>query len=892
MVNSLRYRLLFWFVLSTIIVSGLSFLLFHAHKSSKTDHQATIDNLQFFRYQFLKDQNQVANFLSNDISNPGFYLTGESEYLNTHYKLITNIDSCFVNFSSNNSGYYSQLKETVYTVRNNYTDYCIILDSLVYSVYNRGYHEYGLEGKLASYRYQLEKKLSPPNPTLLQLKLAEKEYLLNNDSALALPVTRICNNIISGIAFSEKYNTQEKITLIGLVKSYKETFSQIIVLDEKLGFNQAPGYKQGLLLAANKLENSINLSINQAKNGYKVYVARLNLIFGLTAFLLIAVAFFLSVYTSRYLVQNLEQLNTYISTLTRSNFNKKAEFDIRHSTSEIRQIYKAFRNMLAELSLREKQRDQALRIAEENQQRYRELSDLLPQCIYESDKLGNLTYVNEAWYKTFGYSKEEVSSGINLLEIINANPTSNIFGYSKVENNDFVAKRCDGTTFPATVYSDVIRKGIRVIGRRGIIIDATLRNRYIDSLKNETIRAITSDKHKSSFLANMSHEIRTPMNSIIGFSNMLSSKDIPLEQKDEFIQHIQTSSEMLLSLVDDIIDIAKIEAGQLKVNKSECHPIKLIESLAANFEAYKNRMEKEHIDIKLILPAEDIAIRTDEFRLKQILSNLISNAIKFTEEGSLEIGFRPKSQRLIEFFVKDTGIGMTNDEVKTVFERYTRSKLSEEKKISGTGLGLAISKNLVEILGGQMWVNSEPGKGSCFSFELPYVKVTGKIESIPEEPLNIKYNWQNKTILIAEDDDNSFTYISHIIETTKAKVIRAINGKEVLEALHFYPYIDMVLMDMQMPVLNGLETTVKLKENYPKVPVIAQTAFAMEGDKERCLAAGCDDYITKPINSQKLLSKMAQFITSNVMEQLVTDEELGKSGIITTASKQQIRNNN
>lgn len=882
MLNSLRYRLLIWFILSTILVSGLSFLLFHAHKSSKTYHQTIIDNLQFFRYQFLKDQNEVANFISNDIHNPDFYLSGESKYLDAHYKLLTNIDSCFINFSSNNSGYYSNLKQSVYEVRNQYTNYCSFLDSLVYTVYNRGYQQYGLEGKLAAYRYKMGKQISAENPGLLMLNLAEKEYLLSGDTNTLLQVANICNRLA--------VNNDQKLK--ELISEYHSTFENITKLDKKLGFNYNTGYKQLLLLAAGNLEMAINNSISEAKNGFNVYVTRLNLIFALTAFLLIAIAFFVSVYTSRYLVQNLEQLNAYIASLTHSNFSKKTDFDIRHSTSEIRQIYKAFRNMLAELSLREKQRDQALRKAEESEQRYRELSDLLPLCIYETDRLGNLSYANEAWFTTFGYSKDDVNAGINLIEILNADPSSHIFGYSKIENNDFIAKRRDGSTFPATVYSDVIRKGIRVIGRRGIIIDATLRNKYIDSLKNETIKAITSDKHKSSFLANMSHEIRTPMNSIIGFSNMLSSKEIPDELKGEFIQHIQTSSEMLLNLVDDIIDIAKIEAGQLKINKSDCYPGKLIESLAVNFEAYKNRMEKEGITIKLNLPSENIAIRTDEFRLKQILSNLISNAIKFTEKGNIEIGVTHKNQRLVEFYVKDTGIGMTRDEVKSVFERYTRSKISEEKKISGTGLGLAISKNLVELLGGRMWVTSEPETGSCFSFELPYIKVADEIHNHPVKNEQSEFNWKGKTILIAEDDENGFIYLNHILESTKANVLRAKNGKEAMEAMQFHPFVDIILMDLQMPVMNGIETTIRLKEIYPKIPIIAQTAFAMEGDREKCLAAGCDDYITKPVDAQKLLSKIAQFIDKLQNKKIVTevvsmDISVQRSGI----GKQTFNNN-
>ncbi|MBN2485305.1 MAG: response regulator [Bacteroidales bacterium] len=877
MFNSLRYRLLLWFVLSTFMVSGLLFLLFYAHKSIKTNQLSVVENLQYFRYQLLKDQNEVSNFLSGDIYSESFYISGESEYLNAHYRLLSNIDSCFVNIASNNKRYYQQLKERLGLVRNAYTNYCTLLDSLVYSQYRRGFRNYGLEGKLKSCRSYLEKELGPDFSPLVQLKLTEKEYLLANDSSLLPLVGQICTDIQNQINDYPENINFVKQGLINTVVLYYAAFSDIVELDLKIGKHAPNGYSRQLNEAAEELEGSINQALQLANSHLVTYTTRLNLIFALTAFVLIALAFFMSIYTSRYLVYNLEQLNQYIASLSRNGFNKKALFDIRHSTIEIRQIYKAFRNMLAELSLREKQRNYALRVAEENQQRYQELCDMLPQCIYETDRLGNLTYVNEAWYKTFGYNKNDIANGLNILEIINTNPSGTIFGFSKVENNDFTARRNDGSTFPATVYSDVIRKGVRVIGRRGIIIDTSLRNKYIESLKNETIRAIASDKQKSSFLANMSHEIRTPMNSIIGFSNMLSSKDIPDELKKEFIQHIQTSSEMLLNLIDDIIDIAKIEAGQLKINKTECVPAKIIESLAVNFEAYKNRMEKEALEIKLKIPQETIAIRTDEFRLKQILSNLISNAVKFTEEGCIEIGFSIKPARTVEFYVKDTGIGMSKEDVKSVFDRFTRTKLSEEKKISGTGLGLAITKNLVELLGGQMWVTSEPGKGSCFSFEIPYIKVAETVNREENTEPETAYDWTGKTIIIAEDNDTNFIYLFHIIEPTKAQIIRASNGKEALEAVQFYPSVDLILMDLQMPLLNGIETTIRLKESYPKIPVIAQTAFAMEGDRERCLSAGADDYIAKPIDSRKLLLKMAQFINSNQLSLKCTETATGKT---------------
>ena len=257
------------------------------------------------------------------------------------------------------------------------------------------------------------------------------------------------------------------------------------------------------------------------------------------------------------------------------------------------------------------------------------------------------------------------------------------------------------------------------------------------------------------------------------------------------------------------------------------------------------------------------------------------DSVKFTEEGWVEVGMKIKNQRLLEFYVEDTGIGMTKDDLRNVFERFNRTKLSEEKKISGTGLGLAISKNLVEMLGGTMWVTSESGKGTRFTFEIPYIRVVNPSLEKPKEIKKLDLNWQNRKFLIAEDDDYGYTYLSHIFENTGVKLIRAHNGKEALEALSFHKDIDLVLMDLKMPVLNGFEATKQIKIDFPKLPVIAQTAFAMDGDRNKCLAAGCDDYITKPIHADSLLAKINQFIspvknsrsasTSTSMEQNNTD---------------------
>ncbi len=402
----------------------------------------------------------------------------------------------------------------------------------------------------------------------------------------------------------------------------------------------------------------------------------------------------------------------------------------------------------------------------------------------------------------------------------------------------------------------------KVWGRRGIIIDITERNQYIEALKRERTKALASNQHKSFFLANMSHEIRTPMNSIIGFSNLLTSNEVPDDQKKEFINYIQSSGELLLNLIDDIIDISKIEAGEIKIKKKECNLQEILNELRITFEDYKNKSAKGHLDLRLHTPDNsNLVIKTDPMRLRQVLVNLIGNAIKFTDEGFIEFGYNIDNERKLEFYVKDTGIGLSRSELDIIFERFKRTKITEQRDISGTGLGLAISKNLVKMLGGEMWVDSIEGKGTTFYFTIPLLRVGGTDEKTYwQEEVQEEYLWNNKTILVTEDDENSYRFVNEILKNTGARVLWAKNGKQAEEMVKKYPEIDLVLMDVLLPEQDGYETTRHIKISFPDVPVIAQTAFAMEGDKEKSILAGCDDYITKPLNVKNLLAKVNQFI--------------------------------
>ena len=401
--------------------------------------------------------------------------------------------------------------------------------------------------------------------------------------------------------------------------------------------------------------------------------------------------------------------------------------------------------------------------------------------------------------------------------------------------------------------------GIMVISR-----DITEREETRLILKEAKERAEEADKLKTAFLANMSHEIRTPMNSIVGFSNLLTEENLDQNEKNEYIQHINHGSETLLKLIDDIIDIAKIEAGQLSITLDTCNLKELMDELYIMHTTQLKQKNKHQISLfNEIVPLSDgFNIVTDEFRLKQVLSNLLGNAIKFTQEGKITFGFKQIND-MLEFYVKDTGIGISAEGQKVIFERFRQENHSGLKHSGGTGLGLAISHHIIELLGGSISVNSIPDHGSVFTFTIPYrtaeVPAKKQKNSIPVKGV-FDYNWNDKTILVVEDIDSNYKYIHAAIFRTGINILRAVDGREAISMCSSNGKIDIILMDVNMPVLNGYEATIEIKKLWPNIPIIAQTAYAMQGEEQRSREAGCDAYLSKPVNLRSLFNAMKQFL--------------------------------
>jgi ligand-binding sensor domain-containing protein/signal transduction histidine kinase/BarA-like signal transduction histidine kinase len=388
-------------------------------------------------------------------------------------------------------------------------------------------------------------------------------------------------------------------------------------------------------------------------------------------------------------------------------------------------------------------------------------------------------------------------------------------------------------------------------------------------LEQAKLKAEESDRLKSAFLANMSHEIRTPLNAIVGFTDLITTEEYEKDEMKDINNIIKTNSSALLQLINDIIDISKIEANQIEIHHV---PFFINGFFHELFQTYQKQLislnykDKNVIDLQLFIdsPDKDLKIISDPFRIEQIFNNLFSNACKFTKSGTIEMGYQlTDSNKTIRYFMKDTGIGISKENIDVVFDRFRKIEDDKTKLYRGTGLGLSISSNLAKLLGGSMALKSEIGKGSTFYFDLPLIisgtmvrdekKVMKSEKSLPD--------WNHKTILIVEDEDSNFKVLKTMLSKTGLKVMHAEDGLSAVrmctDGRHVF---DLVLMDIKLPEMNGIDATIKIKEFNKSIPIIAQTAYAMFNEEEEIMKAGFDDYLTKPILSSVLIEKLSRFL--------------------------------
>jgi signal transduction histidine kinase/ActR/RegA family two-component response regulator len=388
------------------------------------------------------------------------------------------------------------------------------------------------------------------------------------------------------------------------------------------------------------------------------------------------------------------------------------------------------------------------------------------------------------------------------------------------------------------------------------ILFYSLLKSHLVKIRNAEQKAINSDRLKTAFLQNISHEIRTPMNSIVGFSQLLKDTEITESEKTQYLELISKSSDQLLNIVNEVLDISLIETGNITLNYKNVYLNNLLDDL---YHIYKPLVsDRIAFSLNKDLSDSESYIRTDATKVRQIINNLLNNAFKFTDKGHVYFGYSRKGDEL-EFYIEDTGIGIDADYHDKIFDRFLKVSKENIRLYDGVGLGLAICKGNVDLLRGRIWIDSVPGKGSRFYFTIPYDPVESD-EQADNKATVIQRDFTNLVILVAEDDDVNFLYINEIFRGSGAEILHAVNGKEAVEMCQSDERIGVVLIDIKMPVMNGYEAIRKIREMRPGIPIIAQTAFALSNEMLKAFNAGSNDYISKPFKKEQLLSIVAKNI--------------------------------
>jgi len=492
-----------------------------------------------------------------------------------------------------------------------------------------------------------------------------------------------------------------------------------------------------------------------------------------------------------------------------------------------------------------------------------------PVAIAITSKSGQIEFVNPKFCELTGYPLEEVL-GKNP-SILNSGHHKKVFFKKlwstilsgKTWYGKFHNKRKDGSlVIEKASISPVLNTAGEITHFVKIAEDITNQVRLERELRDAKAKAEVANIYKNNFLANMSHEIRTPMNGIVGFAELLKEPDISTEEQSKYIRIINDNCGVLLNLIDDIIDVSKIEANEIKLQISQFSVKQLISELGDFYRTYRRNINRSGVEILTSTPeySHPEFIETDHYRLRQVLTNLISNALKFCHQGFVEFGYNLFNDQFIQFYVKDTGIGIAPDKINIIFERFRQTDESITRKYGGTGLGLSISQGLVHLLGGDIWVESKQGLGSVFSFRIPYTPVSfPELDPVLLRQPDSEVSLKGVHFLIVEDVEYNYQYLKEVLRKQGARVSRAsTGGQAVTQAINQIP--DIILMDIQLPEMNGYEAIKRIREFNPDIPIIPQTAYAFAEEKEKCFALGCTDYLVKPVRLRELFSTISKYL--------------------------------
>jgi len=504
----------------------------------------------------------------------------------------------------------------------------------------------------------------------------------------------------------------------------------------------------------------------------------------------------------------------------------------------------------------------------ESEARYEAIIQNTNDIIYSIDSSSTITFISDT-IQIYGYSPDELI-GKNISEIIHENDKNRVltdfkaaFEFNQNFPTEFQLVDKAGNIFYVEERGKKSLAPNGAVQKGGVIRDISERKKIELALKHSKEKAEESDKLKSSFLANISHEIRTPLNAIMGFSGLLTSPDTDNERKEEYSSIINQSVDQLLTIITDIIDISIIESNQLTLANENFNIDSIFDEIYYVYNEQINRKGLE-LFINIALEEEEKMIYSDRDKLFQLLKKIIENSLKFTEDGFIEVGVKPLEEKpdMLHFFVKDTGLGIEPSKHSIIFNRFRKGDDNTSNISGGNGLGLTIAKAFAEALGGYIWLDSEVGKGTTFSFSVPLRKSKKSIQTT-NTTVSSEYNWEGKKILIAEDEFANFFLLQEMLSPTNIKVHHAEDGIQALEACQKND-IDVVLMDLKMPNMNGFEATKEIKSIYHRLPIIAQTAYTASNDRINAYDAGCDFFIEKPIKKEKLMKIIDNIFSTQI----------------------------
>ncbi len=490
------------------------------------------------------------------------------------------------------------------------------------------------------------------------------------------------------------------------------------------------------------------------------------------------------------------------------------------------------------------------------------------------DRGWNLRFCNSAFYTMIGYDRASYNE-LRQDELVHPDDQDyQLRREQSLVNNGFFEtelrlKHRAGHYMNLSTRSVTVRSETgEVLGALTISRDITRMKKVHEDLIKANIGAESSKRLKSNFLANISHEIRTPLNSVVGFSNLLLSNNLSNEVKEEYIEHINHNSEKLLQIIGDIIDLSRLESSQIQITYEEASISMIVNEIIDEARQVIKRNEKPIIlNVKNYFEDAGDLIFTDRIWLKRVLNHLMDNAVKFTLDGSVEFSYLLENQNIV-FKIRDTGIGINKENLGRIFEEFRQEFDGHHRPFEGLGIGLTLAKEVIERMGGKIYVESEKGVGSEFSFSIPYRPAGSpktKTPIVSSEQVMSPIDWSSRKCLLVDDNKDVLIYLNRILADTGVTILSARSGFEAIELIKNNPDIDVVLLDMQMPEMNGIEATKEIRKIRKDIPIIAQTAFIFEDDKDIILEAGCDACLIKPIRREHLLTVMSSFVKSETI---------------------------